>query len=226
MSAGHAEAAASDLIRLWDWPVRICHWAIAIIIPLMWWTAEQDDLERHRQLGLALLFILLFRLIWGVVGSAPARFANFVRGPAAMIAHVRGERGWPPGHSPLGALSVVALFAVLLVQLGLGLMAQDEYGEVVGPLNHLVSFETAAQMTELHELLFNGLAALIGVHIAAVLYYTLVKRDNLIRPMLSGYKVMPEGTEQPRMATLGAALLVLIVCGAVVAWIAAGAPLR
>lgn len=224
MSAVSGEAPNTRRIRLWDWPVRICHWAIALLVPAMWWTAEEGDIERHRQLGLALLFILLFRLIWGVVGSEPARFANFVRGPAAVIAYLRGEPGGRPGHSPLGALSVVALFVLLLTQIGLGLMAQDEYGLVAGPLNHLVSYDTAEALTELHELLFNILAAVIGVHIAAVLFYTLVKRDNLITPMLSGYKRVAEGTAQPRMATLGVAIVVLAIVGAIVAWIAAGAP--
>src|SRR4051812_6803603 len=105
-------------MRVWDLPTRLVHWAMAALIPWSWWTAHNDQLERHRLSGYLLLGLLLFRLIWGFAGSETARFAAFVRGPAAIRRYLRGEGPAPLGHNPLGALSVLALLAALAAQIG------------------------------------------------------------------------------------------------------------
>jgi cytochrome b len=197
---------------------------MALLIPAMWWTAEEGFLEQHRIMGLILLALVIFRLIWGVCGSETARFSRFVRGPKAVLAYLRGEGGAALGHNPLGGWSVAALLLVVSAQMSLGLIAQDEYAIVAGPLNHLVSYETAEAATELHEALFNGVAALIALHIAAVLFYQLRKRNNLIGPMLTGRKPVPVGTAQPRQAGTRAAVLALLAAIAIAGWIALGAP--
>lgn len=211
-------------IRLWDWPVRLVHWGMTALIPLLWWTAEEGEMERHRQLGLMLLFLVLFRLVWGFVGSETARFASFVRGPRAIADYLAGRTAAPLGHNPLGALSVVALLALLVGQLALGMIAQDEYGMVTGPLNHLVSATVGETATEIHEALFNGIVALVALHIGAVLYYQFVKRHNLIGPMLSGRKAVESGVAEPRRAGIAALIGALLIAAAITSWIASGAP--
>lgn len=211
-------------IHLWDWPVRLAHWGFVVLLPLLWWTAEEEDIETHRRLGIAMLFLVLLRLTWGVVGSDPARFARFVKGPGAVLAYLRGQFPAVPGHNPLGGWSVAALLAVLSVQLGLGLLAQDEYGLVAGPLNHLVSYETAEMVTEWHEAFFNVILALVALHLAAIAFYSVVRQDNLIGPMLTGQKEIEDDTAQPRMAKWQTAALALIAAAALTAWIGAGAP--
>jgi len=211
-------------VRLWDWPVRLVHWVMALLIPALWWTAEQGMIEQHRILGLTMLQLVVFRVIWGLVGSDTARFTHFVRGPAAILAYLRGRGGDTLGHSPLGALSVMALLTVIGAQLVLGLVAQDEYGLIAGPLNHLISYEQAEAATELHKTLFNAVAAFAGLHILAVLFYQFAKRTNLIGPMLTGRKQVQAGTPQPRLAGWRTQVIALALAAAIVGWIAAGAP--
>jgi cytochrome b len=211
-------------VRLWDWPVRLVHWGMVLLIPAMWWTAKQDFLEQHRVLGLTLLALIVFRLIWGMFGSETARFSYFLRGPKAVVAYLRGASGETLGHNPLGGWSVAVLLLLISAQLALGLVAQDEYAIVAGPLNHLVSYETAEAATEWHEALFNGIAALIALHILAVLFYQFGKRRNLIGPMLTGRKAVAATTAQPHLAGKWTAWVALLVALAIAGWIAAGMP--
>jgi cytochrome b len=211
-------------VRLWDWPVRVCHWGMVLLLPALWWTGEEGELEWHRWLGLAMLFFVLLRVIWGFIGSQPARFAGFLRGPGAVLAYLQGKLPAPLGHNPLGGWSVAALLGILSLQLGLGLVAQDEYAVVAGPLNPLVTYETAEAATEWHERLFNGILALVALHIAAVLFYLIARRTNLIGPMLTGCKAVDADTAQPRMASPPATLAALALAIGVTLWIACGAP--
>ena len=166
---------------VWDLPTRLFHWTLAALIGFSWWSAEEEQLELHIYSGYAILTLMLFRLLWGVFGSSTARFSNFVRGPAAcwaMFATCAG--GAAIGHTPLGALSVVALLALLVAQVATGLVNSDEDGLVEGPLAPLVSCDVADAAHEVHELLFNVLLVFIGLHIAAVLYYRLVLGKKLV----------------------------------------------
>ena len=175
-------------VAVWDWPVRIVHWSLVPLIAFSWWSAEEGDLVWHMRSGLLILGLLIFRLLWGVIGSSTARFAGFVRGPSTIAAFVAGRYIPGVGHNPLGALSVVALLLALAVQLGLGLVATDtDMGLDSGPLSHLVSEATSKWAGEVHHEFFNVLGALIALHLAAVGWY-LAKRDNLIAPMLRGWR--------------------------------------
>lgn len=218
-----APASAEVEIRLWDWPVRLVHWAFVLLIPAMWASAEFGQMEVHRLLGYGALFLLLFRLYWGVVGSATARFTSFVRGPAAIARYVRSGIT-VIGHNPLGALSVVGLLGLLGVQIGLGLFAQDTDGEFAGPLARLVNYETSSTAGDWHELVFNGLLVMIGLHVAAILFYAFGKRDNLVRPMLTGRKRVAAGTVEPAAGSPAHALIGVILSAAITGWMAAGTP--
>lgn len=213
-------------VPLWDLPTRIVHWLLVVLIAFSWWTAEQHDIERHRWSGYAVLGLLVFRLIWGFVGSSTSRFGGFVRGPRTVLAHVRGQGEKVLGHNPLGGWNVVAMLLLLVAQVGLGLFATDDDGLESGPLNHLVSYDVAERLTDLHELLFNGLLALIALHVAAVLFYLLVRRDNLISPMIRGSREIEAAPATlPSMASPWRALIAAVIAFAVMAWVSKGAPL-
>lgn len=182
-------------IKVWDWPTRLFHWLLVVLIAAAWWTGEEEDLTWHYRIGLAVLMLVLFRLIWGVIGGSTARFARFVRGPRAIAAYLRGTSPPAVGHNPLGALSVLALLGLVSLVVALGLFATDDDGLDPGPLSHLVSYEAAEQAQELHETAFDLLLVMVAVHVAAILYYLLFKRDNLVGPMLTGSRDGPEGAE-------------------------------
>lgn len=173
-------------VRIWDLPVRLFHWAIVLIVPAMWATHEYERMDLHILLGQILLGLILFRLIWGLMGSSTARFSGFVRGPRAVARYLGGRGGPVFGHNPLGGWSVLLMLLVLLTQIGLGLFAIDEDSLNEGPLSHLVSYDNARILAHRHETFFYILLALIAVHVAAILYYRLFKRDDLITPMVTG----------------------------------------
>jgi cytochrome b len=140
-----------------------------------------------------LLAVVIFRLIWGFVGGSTARFADFLRGPRAIGAYVgdlvRGRMdNVVIGHNPLGGWSVAAMLALLAAELTLGLFTVDVDGDQPGPLARFISFDQGRMVAGWHHWLFNGLLALIGLHLAAIVFYAVVKRDNLVGPMLTGAK--------------------------------------
>lgn len=210
--------------RLWDLPIRLVHWSLVGLIPAMWWTAENDNLSLHMTLGYVVLAIVLFRIIWGFVGSSNARFGQFLKGPSAVMAHLSGksEKTYA-GHNPAGGWSVLVLLALLATQLGLGLFALDE-DNVGSLLTSMVSYDTAREMAELHELVFNVILAFVVLHIAAVVYYSLVRKDRIVPPMVTGSRDLPADVEAPRIAPLWKAVIVLILTSAFAWWIAKGAP--
>ena len=166
--------------------------------------------------------MLIFRLLWGFVGSSTARFSSFVRGPASVVAHLRGK--WNGiGHTPLGALSVVAVLIAVAVQVGLGLIAQDEDGISMGPLAGLVSSDTSDKARDIHELWFNVILALIALHVLAIVYYRL-RGKKLTLPMITGRAALEPGTQPMRPGKWWVALLCLAVAVAVTRWVIAGAP--
>ena len=207
---------------IWDLPTRLFHWLLMALIALSWWSAEYHQDELHIWLGMAVLSLLIFRLLWGFVGGSTARFANFIRGPRAVFGYLRG--GWRGiGHNPLGALSVVALLAMAGIQVVLGLFASDEDGLMQGPLAPLVSIDAADQAREWHEATFNVLLALIALHLAAIAYYRL-RGKNLLKPMITGKGAVEPGVEPLRPAKWWLALLCLVLAIGITRWIIAGAP--
>jgi len=210
---------------VWDLPTRLFHWMLVALIAFSWWSAENEELDLHIWAGLAVLTLVLFRLLWGLFGSSTARFANFVRGPRRVLAYLRDMRGWrQAGHTPLGALSVIALLGLVALEAGLGLISADEDGFYEGPLAFLVSPDLSEIATELHEELFNVLLALIGLHVAAILFYRLVLGKKLIGPMVTGRAQLEPGVEPMRPGKWWAALFSLAVAVGLTRWIIAGAP--
>jgi cytochrome b len=192
-----AEASAATRLRVWDLPTRLFHWLLAAGVSAAVVTGKLGGnlIEWHGRIGLLILGLLTFRVVWGFIGSPTARFANFVRGPAAIRAYLRGEwRG--VGHNPLGALSVLALLALTLAQVGSGLFANDDIA-FEGPLAGLVGKDWSNRASGVHEWLLYGLLGLIGLHVAAVGYYVRVRKDNLVRPMVTGWREIAATAREP-----------------------------
>lgn len=220
------DSTRGESVRIWDGPTRVFHWALVVLLLVSWLTAG-ENMQVHRWSGYGVIGLLVFRLWWGVAGGSTARFASFLKGPKATFAYARtlGSRtsNGTPGHNPLGAWSVMAMLAALLVQVGLGLFASDIDGLESGPLSHLVDFDASRVAAELHETMFRIVQGLVVLHLAAIGYYWLWKRQNLIGAMLTGKHGL--ATETLRPASL-VRLLIGIVLAVVVAWfIAKGARL-
>jgi cytochrome b len=173
-------------VRVWDVPVRVGHWLMVLAVGTSWWTAETGRMDWHRYAGYSMLALVSFRIYWGFFGSSTARFSQFVRGPRTIVSYLKGSWVAVPGHNPLGALSVVVLLALLLTQVVLGLFAVDVDGIESGPLSAHVSFEVGRAAASWHEDLFDVLLGLIALHVVAVLYYVLYKKESLIAAMLHG----------------------------------------
>ena len=208
---------------VWDLPVRLFHWGLAGLIAFSWWSVHNHHSDWHIWSGLAVLTLLIFRLLWGFAGSSTARFSSFVRGPASVAAHLRGR--WNGiGHTPLGALSVVALLLAVSVQVGLGLIAEDEDGIYMGPLARLVSSDTSDSARDLHELWFNVILGLIVLHVAAILFYRVFRGQKLTKPMITGKAELTPGTEPMRPGKWWVGVLCLAVALGITRWVIAGAP--
>ena len=208
---------------VWDVPTRLFHWLLVALIGVSWWTAENGRIEWHLWSGLGIMSLLLFRILWGFVGSSTARFAAFVRGPRHIAGYLRGEwRGI--GHNPLGALSVIALLGLLVVQVGLGLFSTDEDGLYSGFLAQWISLDASEEAAELHDDMFDVLLVFMGLHITAVLFYWLFRRQNLVGPMISGRAALDPEAEPMRPGKWWVALLCLAAAIAFTRWVIAGAP--
>lgn len=205
----------SKRIRVWDLPTRLFHWLLAAAIVAAVVTGLRGGalMDWHGRIGLFITGLLAFRLVWGIAGSTYARFARFFPTPGKIAAYLRGEwRG--EGHNPLGALSVFGLLALLTVQVATGLVGNDDI-TFTGPLFELVSKDLSNRMTGIHHLLTNVLYVLVGLHVGAIMFYAHARKQNLVRPMLTGWKEGGEG-ESAQGGGAVALIVALLVAGAVV----------
>ncbi|NMG32932.1 cytochrome B [Azoarcus sp. TTM-91] len=210
------------LIRVWDLPTRLFHWLLLALVVGAFVTGLLGGnlIVWHGRLGIAITGLLAFRLVWGVAGSTYARFATFVPGPARISAYLRGQ--WQGvGHNPLGALSVLALLLVLLFQVVSGLLSNDDIA-FTAPLYSLVSKDTSDWLTGLHRQNMWVIVALVVVHVAAILFYARVKKDNLVKPMITGVKEVSEGAARPASGGGALAFMVAAAVAGCVAWASAG----
>lgn len=215
----------SKKIRVWDLPTRLFHWALAACVIGLVITGKIGGatIDWHARIGYAVLALLLFRLVWGLVGGYWSRFASFIYSPGSVINHLKGK-AHPDhliGHNPLGAGSVFAMLLVLLAQVGTGLVSDDEIS-FTGPLNKLVSSATGLLATSYHKQYGQWLViGLVVLHVAAILYYLVRKKDNLIRPMLNGDKQggMQVPTSRDDGQTRLLAAVIFGVCAGFVAWL-------
>lgn len=176
--------------KVWDLPIRIFHWLLVLLIAGCWWTAENQYIEYHTFCAYALMALIIFRIYWGFFGSFTARFSQFIKKPSTALHYAaqlpRREVKPSLGHNPIGGYSVLAFLLVISVQLILGLFAIDIDGFYGGPFADYLSFDTAREFTHWHGINFNVLLTLIGLHLSAIFYYLVWRKNNLTATMIHG----------------------------------------
>jgi cytochrome b len=189
-------------IRVWDLPIRLFHWLLVLCIAgsLLSINLEDVPIEWHAYFGYSALTLLIFRIIWGFVGSRHARFANFFPTRAAILNYLRGNSHRFLGHNPVGALSVFALLLVLSVQVLTGLFIDDEIS-FQGPLAKFIPNAMVYFLSEIHEGNQVVIYTLITIHIFAIWFYKKYKGENLIKPMFSGDKEIDPSEEAKYLAS-------------------------
>ena len=221
------EPNEANQVRVWDLPTRIFHWVLALCVVGSVVTAKigGNALEWHMRLGYVVFTLLAFRILWGLVGGRWSRFASFAYAPGTVWRYLRGasrpHEHHEVGHSPLGALSVFGLLAILAAQVGTGLFADDEIA-TTGPLNKFVAGSTGLALTGWHKGWGQWLIiTLVVLHVAAIVFYLVGRKRNLVRPMWTGDKALP--ADVPASADGGAARLLALVlvglCAGGVAWL-------
>jgi cytochrome b len=222
-----AQAATGSGVRVWDLPTRLFHWllALSVVGSVVTGSIGGGAMVWHFRLGILALALLAFRLVWGLVGGHWSRFATFIYAPGTVLRYLRGQQRpgehLEVGHNPLGAGSVFAMLAVLLAQVGTGLVADDEIANV-GPLNKFVTSATGLAATAWHKNYGKTLIfILVALHVGAILYYRFRKKVDLIGPMVGGDKPLPANVPASRddLRTRFTALVLAMACGAVAVWV-------
>jgi cytochrome b len=213
-------------IPVWDLPHRLFHWLLAISVAAAYITAKigGEWIDWHGRLGIFILGLLIFRIIWGFVGSTHSRFVSFFPTLPRIITFIKGQ--WQGlGHNPLGAISAIALLIAVGVQVGTGLFANDDIA-FEGPLFNFIDKPFSDKLTSWHNTTFNILLALIVLHVVAIFYYRWIKKTNLVVPMLTGKKEIPVTLAESIITSHGNGttrfILSIIISGTVVWGISSG----
>jgi cytochrome b len=222
VAAPGAPRPPADKARIWDLPTRLFHWALVALVAGAFISVKigGNAMVWHGRFGLAILGLLVFRFVWGFMGSTYARFAQFVRGPGAIRAYLRGE--WQGlGHNPIGALSVLALLGVLLLQAATGLFAINDDVAFTGYLAALADSASSKKITSFHHLLEKILILILVLHIGAIAFYARVKKHSLVKPMITGWTA-----GKPCQSAKGGgavAFFIAVLIAASVVWATSGA---
>ena len=208
------------LMRVWDAPTRLFHWSIVLLIVLSYVSIQKEWVTVHFYSGYAMLTLLLFRIVWGFVGSETSRFRQFLRSPVAGLKHLASFAGprapdTEIGHNAAGGWIVLAFLVVLLFQVTTGLFIGDDTGPL-GPLGGHVDKATGMKIGNLHAISFNVILGLTALHILAIVAYAVFKRHDLVRAMVTGRKRLPATLRQPRFASPVWALAILLGAAGVV----------
>lgn len=209
-------------IKVWDLPTRLFHWLLFALVvgSIVSVKIGGNAMIWHGRFGHLIFGLIVFRIVWGFTGSTYARFGQFVRGPGTVIEYLKGRwRG--VGHNPLGALSVLGLLGIIAFQATSGLFANDDIA-FNGPLYRAVSSTTSNQISGLHRQAEWFIYALVALHVLAVLFYTLVKKDNLLGPMITGTKTVNDATIAPAQGGGIFALVIALVITVFALWVSGG----
>jgi cytochrome b len=198
---GNTESSPRKVL-VWDLPTRLFHWLLVILVTTSFIAAKigGNAMQYHEWSGLTILALLLFRLVWGFVGSRESRFVTFVRGPAEVFRYtvkiLHPDLRHYLGHKPLAGWSIIAMLSALMVQAGTGLFANDDI-VTEGPLYKWVSKATSDWLTRVHIFNQNVIIGLVTIHILAVLFFLFYKRENLLKPMITGFKQWNDTGPEP-----------------------------
>lgn len=214
-------------LLIWDLPLRIFHWSFVLTIFALWYTAEQgsDLVEIHMQLGYVALGLLTFRVLWGIIGPTHARFSQFILSPKKLINYLfkrdSQEQNTPnAGHNPLGALMVILMIVLVSVQAISGLFIDNDVFST-GPYNSIVSGDIEKLMSFLHHNTFDLILIAIALHIGAIAYYALVKKHNLVTPMITGKKDAKDvdSTAAIPHSKIILAIILALLCAVFIYWL-------
>jgi cytochrome b len=212
---------------VWDLPIRLFHWVLVALVGFMWVSGKQGWLEYHMLSGYTILALLVFRVVWGFIGSDTARFLFFLKSPFEALRHLahlhRREPDTEIGHNAAGGWMVIVMLVLLFAQVFTGLCANDDIS-VEGPLSGLVGKDWSDWLTSKHHLLFRVIQVMVALHILAIVTYAVLKRHDLVRPMITGKKRMPGAMTAPRMVSPLLAVVVLVIAGLLVAAMVRWAP--
>ncbi len=203
---------------IWDLPVRLFHWLLPILMITSYVSVKSDRMDIHVLSGYAVATLLIFRIVWGFIGSDTARFTFFLKSPLAALRHLahfpRREPDTQVGHNEAGGWMVLGLLGLLVIQAATGLCANDD-GETEGPLVKFVGKSLSDQLSKIHDINFKLVMIAVTLHILAVIAYAVVKRHDLVRPMVTGRKRLPAATPAPRMVHPILGLIVLAAAAAI-----------
>ncbi len=208
---------------IWDAPTRLFHWLTVVLVAAAYITSQLNWMRWHVYAGDAVLALVLFRLLWGFFGSETARFASFVTSPLAAMRYLGQSLRRAPnrqgaakiGHNPAGGWMILLLLMLLLAETLTGIFVFNDVADV-GPFTAVSPAWVDNLITDLHGILWQALLAAIALHVFAVALYWIVKRQNLLLPMIIGSKALPDDARPPTMASPSRAFL-LFACGAVAA---------
>jgi len=209
---------------VWDLPVRIFHWCFVCTLVGLWYTSDQDNglIEIHMKLGYVALSLVLFRVLWGIWGTRYAQFKNFIPSLQEVKVYIHDFRAGKVktyiGHNPLGSLMVILILFMVLLQATTGLFINDDIFSA-GPYNGVLSGQFEKLLKLLHVNGFNVILALSGLHIFAIFYYLIIKKQNLIKPMLNGKKININKDEGISSSKLLIAIIIATVVVIFVYWL-------
>ena len=232
--ANQDEVMPARRVKAWDLPTRLFHWGLVLLVLDAWLSFRfseavgDNSLQWHRYNGYAVLVLLVFRVLWGFLGSSTSRFRAFLRWPHVAfdygIGLLGGDKRHYLGHNPLGTWMIILLFLILLLQASLGLFVLDHNGINAGPLQVLISDERAKDIGRWHRRIFNFILGFAALHVTANVLYWLIRKDPLIRAMVTGTKPAADYVDEweaelaPNLAlraTICLVAAILIVLGGV-----------
>ena len=210
-------------MQIWDAPTRLFHWAIVVLFCTAWLTERFNWMELHMLNGCTVLSLLLFRVAWGIVGSDTSRFSRFLKSPLAALHHLSRLHQREPdteiGHNAAGGWMVLLMLVLLAVQAGTGLCANDDIGPE-GPLAKYVGKDWSDWLSHIHSVNFRLIEVAVVLHIAVIAAYAVMKRHDLVRPMITGRKLLPDRVPAPAMASPLRALVLFAIAAGTVGFLA------
>jgi cytochrome b len=206
-------------VLVWDVATRLFHWLVVVLVAAAYATWRLNWMDVHAEIGEVLLTLVLFRVLWGFFGSDSARFRHFLASPAVAARHLMSifhrEPDHQAGHNPAGGWMVLLILFLLLAEILTGIYVLNDVADE-GPFTELVPPVIVNALTALHSIFWNVLLAAIAAHLWAILLYAIAKRQNLVVPMITGWKMLPQTVPRPRIAGVARALI-LLGCSALAA---------